>query len=326
MKFNLLLWFYNIYDLALIVILAKPAREESIMLYDTVIIGGSFAGLSAALYLGRAGRSVCVLDTSNPRNRFADTSHGLFAQDGNNPMVMLATMRSQVAAYPTIHFIDQAATDAEHEDNTFSVTLINGDVVMGTTVLLAFGISDILPDLPGLVERWGKTVIHCPYCHGYEFSDKQLGVLNLSPMSIHQASLISEWGPTTFFLNGNVITPEESADLLSRDIVIEPTPIEYLIGEGLTLSAVGLNNGSEVPLDALFIGPRNRFNSDLAERLGCVIEVGLLGSTIKVDEMKSTNIAGIFAAGDITRMGHTVTFACADGVMAALAIHRMLIS
>lgn len=295
------------------------------MRYDTIIIGGSFAGLSAALYLGRASRSVCVLDTRAPRNRFASASHGVFAQDGSDPMTMLATMRAQVAAYPTVRFVDEAAVDAVHVNNAFSVTLTKGEVVSGTTLLLAFGITDILPDLPGVAERWGKSVIHCPYCHGYEFNGKRLGVLNLSPMSVHQASLIPEWGPTTFFLNGGAIEQDAAADLVRRGVTIEPAPIERLVGEGAAPFAIRLSNGNEQPLDALFIGPPYRFSSDIAERLGCAIEAGQLGSSVTVDEMKATNVAGVFAAGDITRSGHTVTFACADGVMAALAIHRSLI-
>jgi thioredoxin reductase len=190
---------------------------------------------------------------------------------------------------------------------------------------LAFGVSDILPDLPGLAERWGRSVIHCPYCHGYEFSGGRLGVLNLSPMSAHQATLIPEWGPTTFFLNGGTIEPDVAAKLDERGVTIEPEPVDCLVGEGTSLSAIRLRNGVEQPIDALFVGPRNRFNSDIAERLGCAVEDGPLGSMVTVDEMKATNVAGVYAAGDITRMGHTVTFACADGVMAALAIHRSLV-
>ncbi|WP_248287351.1 NAD(P)/FAD-dependent oxidoreductase [Massilia antarctica] len=295
------------------------------MLYDTIIIGGSFAGLSAALYLGRARRSVCVLDTRTPRNRFAKASHGLFAQDGSDPMTMLETMRAQVASYPTVHFVDEAAVDASYEDGACSVKLLSGHLLLGTTLLLAYGITDILPNLPGLAERWGQSVIHCPYCHGYEFKGKQLGVLNLSPMSIHQALLIPEWGPTTFFLNGGAIEPNMATDLVRRGVTIEPAPVASLIGEGKNLSAIVLSNGHKQPLDALFIGAPYRFSSDIAERLGCAIDVGPIGSTVTVDEMKATSIAGVFAAGDITRMGHTTTFACADGVMAALAIHRSLI-
>lgn len=295
------------------------------MTFDTIIVGGSFAGLSAALYLARARRSVLVLDTGTPRNRFAAASHGFFAQDGSDPRAMLEIMRGQVAAYPTVQFRDQKALDAAPDGNGFRVTLENGEAATGARLLLAFGVSDILPELPGLAERWGKTVIHCPYCHGYEFSGERLGVLNLSPMSAHQASLIPQWGPTTFFLNGGTIEPELAAKLDERGVTIEHELVDRLVGEGTSLSAIRLRNGVEQPIEALFIGPRNRFNSDIAERLGCAIEDGPLGSVITVDEMKATNVAGVYAAGDITRMGHTVTFACADGVMAALAIHRSLV-
>ncbi len=295
------------------------------MRYDTIIVGGSFAGLSAALYLARARRTVCVLDTGAPRNRFAATSHGFFAHDGSEPKAMLATMRAQVAAYPTVRFLNVAAEDAVHDRDAFRVALANGEAVVGTTLLLAFGITDIMPELPGLAERWGRSVIHCPYCHGFEFSGKRLGVLNLSPMSIHQAALISEWGPTTFFLDGGAIDPDAATDLERRGVAIERSPLASLVGEGTSLSMVRLGDGREQALDALFIGPRNHFNSDIAESLGCGIEAGPLGSIVAVDEMKATNVAGVYAAGDITRMAHTVTFACADGVMAALSIHRSLI-
>ena len=295
------------------------------MNYDAIIVGGSFAGLSAALYLARARRSVLICDTGAPRNRFAAASHGFFAQDGTDPKVMLETMRGQVAAYPTVHFRHQKAVDAVRDGDAFRVTLADGETGIGTKLLLAFGVTDVLPDIPGIAERWGQTVIHCPYCHGYEFSEHRLGVLNLSPVSVHQASLIPEWGPTTFFLNGATIEPEAKAILEERGVAVEPEPVESLVGEGTSLSAVRLRNGTERPLDALFIGPANRLNSDIPERLGCSMEQGPLGSVVTVDDMKATNVSGVYAAGDITRMGHTVTFACADGVMAALAIHRSLV-
>lgn len=274
------------------------------MTFDTIIVGGSFAGLSAALYLARARRSVLVLDTGLPRNRFASASHGFFAQDGSDPKAMLEIMRGQVAAYPTVQFRDLKAMDAAHNEDGFRVTLENGKAVAGARLLLAFGVSDILPELPGLAARWGRSVIHCPYCHGYEFSGKRLGVINLSPMSAHQATLIPEWGPTTFFLNGGTIEPELAARLDERGVTIQPEPVDRLVGEGAGLSAIRLRNGVEVPLDALFIGPRNRFNSGIAEKLECAVEDGPLGSVITVDEMKATNVAGVYAAGDITRMGH----------------------
>jgi thioredoxin reductase len=295
------------------------------MRYDVIIIGGSFAGLSAALYLGRARRTVCVLDTAKPRNRFTEASHGQFAHDGSNPLAMLAAMRAQVAAYPTVTFVDQGAVDAARGEDGFTVDLANGDAIAGARLLLAFGIVDQLPDIPGVAERWGHTVIHCPYCHGYEFSDQRLGVLNMSPMSGHQAMLIPEWGPTTFFLNGGPIDPDLEGELARRGVAVEPAPVESVVGEGTRLSAIRLADGREHPLDALYIGPSYRFGSDIADRLGCAIEAGPLGPILKVDEMKATSVADVYAAGDITRAGHTVTFACGDGVMAALAIHRSLV-
>jgi thioredoxin reductase len=173
-----------------------------------------------------------------------------------------------------VHFIYEAAMDAAREDNAFSVTLMNGKVVAGTTtLLLAFGIIDILPELPGLADRWGKSMLHCPYCHGYEFKEKRLGVLNLPPMSVHQASLIPEWGPTTFFLNGGAMERDIAAELVQRGVSIEPASVESLVGEGATLSAIRLGDGGEQALDALFLSPRYRFSSDIAERLGSAVEI-----------------------------------------------------
>lgn len=293
--------------------------------YDAVVVGGSFAGLSAALYLARARRSVLVLDTNAPRNRFAAASHGFFAHDGADPRAMIATMRGQVAAYPSAAFADQPAIDARRSDDGFAVALADGTTIAAGAILLAHGITDDLPALPGVAERWGRSVLHCPYCHGYEFAGQRLGVLNMSPMSVHQATLIPEWGPTTFFLNGGTIEPEVAAELVRRGVAIEPSPVERLIGEGTALSAVRLADWRDHPLDALFIGPSYRLNSDIAERLGCAIAAGPLGPVVTVDEMRETSVPGVYAAGDITRMAHSVTFACADGATAGLAIHRAIV-
>jgi thioredoxin reductase len=224
-----------------------------------------------------------------------------------------------------VRFVDHAAVDAVQEQAGFRVMLANGEAILAARLLLSFGISDVLPDLPGLAERWGRSVIHCPYCHGYEFRDRRLGVLNLSPMSIHQATLIPEWGPTTFFLDGGALDPEAAQELARRGVTLVQEPVDSLRGEGTGLEAVRLRNGREHPLDALFIGPPNRLNSGIAERLGCAIETGPLGAMVKVDDMKATNVPGVFAAGDITRAAHAVTFACADGVTAAIGIHRSLV-
>lgn len=296
------------------------------MHYDAIIIGGSFAGLSAAIYLARARRSVLIVDAGKPRNRFAAQSHGFFAQDGSSPLAMIQIARQQVDAYPSVTFIDGVAVDAWQEKGTLKVALDNGVVHSSAKLLLAFGVSDALPDIPGLAERWGQSVIHCPYCHGYEFSEKRLGVLQLSPVSQHQALLISEWGPTTFFLNGQP-APDEAVleQFRQRGIAIESRPVAALIGPGADLSHVRLSDGATLPLEALYIGPQQYLSSPIAEQIGCKLNDAPFGPSLAVNDIQMTSVPGVYAAGDITKGGgHTVTFASADGVTAGLAIHRSL--
>jgi thioredoxin reductase len=294
------------------------------MRYDVVIVGGSFAGLAAALYLARAHRTVCVVDTSRPRNRFAKASHGFFTHDGSDPLEMLATMRRQVSAYPTVRFVDAAALDARLETGSFKVDLSDGAMLEASRLLLAFGISDTLPGVPGLAERWGRSALHCPYCHGYEVSGRRLGVMYVAPPSIPQVKLVAEWGPTTFFLNGTTVEEAELEELRSRGIQVERAPIMQLLGNAPELSAARLADGGLREVDALFLSPRNRLNSEIADQLGCSIVPSPLGGLIVTDDDRATTVAGVFAAGDIARASHNITFACADGVTSAMAIHRSL--
>ena len=296
------------------------------MRYDAIIIGGSFAGLSTAMYLARARRTVCIIDTGSPRNRFAAESHGFFTQDGSEPGAMLATARAQVAAYPTATFIAGEAISAAKEPDGFSVSLGTGEALESARLVLAFGISDELPTIPGLAERWGRSVLHCPYCHGYELSGRRLGVLNVSPMSAHQALLIAEWGPTTFYLNG-ASGPDDAvlAQLHRRGVAIEPAAVRALHGEGAQLSAIELSDGRTTSIEALYLGPRTRLNSDIAQRLGCELDEGRFGSIIRTDDTRMTTVSDVYAAGDIVRAAHNVTWASADGVTAGLGVHRSLI-
>lgn len=296
------------------------------MHHDAIIIGGSFAGLAAATYLARGRRDVAVIDAGAPRNRFAQHSHGFLGFDGTAPGDILSRAREQVGAYPTVSFIAGEAVAAQKRETGFAVTLGSGEVVNGSKLVLAFGIHDVLPDVPGLRERWGKSVIHCPYCHGYEFAGQRLGVLGLSPNSLHQAMLIPEWGPTTFFLNGQ---PEPDGPTLQelerRGVHIERERVVELRGDGTALSTVQLADGRQARIDALYIGAPTRLNSPIAEQLGCALDEGPLGKTVRTDAMKATTVADVWAVGDITRGGHSVSFAVADGVMAGTAAHRSLV-
>ncbi|MEC9343637.1 MAG: NAD(P)/FAD-dependent oxidoreductase [Pseudomonadota bacterium] len=294
--------------------------------HDVIVVGGSFAGISAAIYVARARRTVCVIDAGAPRNRFAAHSHGLFGHDGLKPADMLANARAQLAAYPEVTFIEDSAVDAKNLGDRFSVTLSSGETRTAARLVLAYGMRDELPAIPGLAERWGATVAQCPYCHGYEFGGQRLGVLYHSPLSLHHATLVGEWGPAVLFLNGATeLDQAQLAKLTQRGIDIEPAPVARLVGEGQALSAVELADGRTRAIDALFLGSTPRFNSDIAERLGCAIDEGTAGSIIRTDATKMTTVPGVFAAGDITRLAYNVTWACSDGVMAGSAAHRSLV-
>ncbi len=294
--------------------------------FDAVVIGGSYAGLSAAMQLARGRRNVAVIDAGKPRNRFATASHGFFGQDGVEPARMIETAREKLAAYPNVYFVADEAVDAGGQEGAFTVMLASGSTLEASRLVLATGITDTLPDMPGLAERWGVSVLHCPYCHGYEFGGAPLGVLATTPHCAEKALMITEWGPTTLFLNGQPM-PDAGvlAKLARRGVTIEPSRIEALEGEGRTLQAVVLADGRRIATTALYLTPRTAMASPLAEKLGCAFEDGFFGPIIATDGKKATSVPGVFAAGDAARGMHNATWASADGVTAGAAVHHSLI-
>lgn len=294
--------------------------------FDATIVGGSFAGLSAALYLARARRRVLVVDAGEPRNRFARASHGFFSRDGEAPGDMLSAARRQLLAYPSVQFISGRVSRVERSDGGFLAVRESGEQALSRKVVLATGVTDLLPDVPGLRERWGQTVLHCPYCHGFEFADRRLGVLGASGMSVHQAVLVADWGPVTLFTN-RALTLDEAAltALAERRVTVEAERLSQLEGPAPALSGVRLEGGRLVPLDALFIGAPTRLTSPVAEELGCAIDEGPLGPVIRTDADKLTSVPGVYAAGDAARARHSVSWAVADGVTAGVAVHQALV-
>ena len=294
--------------------------------FDALVIGGSYAGLSGAMQVARSGRPICILDSGQPRNRFAARSHGFFGQDGQTPQQMISLARADLARYPNVTLMNTRATTAAREDGGFSVTTQAGQTLHAQKLLLAYGVVDILPDIPGLQERWGVTALHCPYCHGYEVRGERLGVLSVGPFSTHQALLISDWGPVTFFLNGQ---PQPDgltlAKLKGRGVKIETGLVTALEGASPALSGVRLEDGRLTELDALFLGSRIRFASDLAEQLGCATEEGMQGPLLSTDAFKQTTVPGVYAAGDITPRVGNASMAAADGVWAGACLHQSLI-
>lgn len=296
------------------------------MNYDVAILGGSFAGMSAAMILARARRSVALLDTSTPRNRFAAASHGFPGQDGRSPAEIGDELRRQLSAYSTVDFHNVAASSAIKDAGGFVITMADGKVINARMIVLAYGVRDILPDLPGLKQRWGVSVLHCPYCHGYELNRQPIGVLASSELVMHQAMLLPDWGATTLFTQQAIVpTPEQLETLSARNVRIEETPVAELIGAGSSLEAVRLADGRQIPLAGLFVAPQTVPSSNIGEQLGCATKDGPTGPYISVDMMQITSVPGVFAAGDVASPMANATLAAAAGVMAGSAAHRSLI-
>lgn len=292
-------------------------------MHDVIIIGGSFAGLAAATQLGRARRDTLVLDTGLPRNRFSPAAHGILGHDGVPPREILAKARAQLLAYPKVRIHEGEAVAATGKLDDFAVTLASGESLQARRLILAHGVTDTLPDVPGLWECWGRTVLHCPYCHGYEVADRKLGALVPPQFLGHVAPLYAEWSQDlTLFSNGQPVDDETRAGL--KKPLIE-TPVARIEHEGDQIRAVILADGHRVPIDALFVPPSTKPSSPIAASLGCEFAEAHNGPYVVVDPMQRTSVEGVYAAGDITRGMHNASFALADGVGAGTASHQSLL-
>lgn len=292
------------------------------MVYDVIVIGGSYSGMAAALQLARARRRVLVMDTGLRRNRFASSSHGLLGQDGHHPAKIVATAKAQLLKYSTVTWRDSAAISTEKHGDTFSVHDNRGKVAKAARLILALGVKDELPAVPGLGARWGTSVFHCPYCHGYELNQGKVGVLAVEELSMHHALMLPDWGETTFFLNG-VFEPDEEQhrQLTSRGVSVETEAVSEVFGER---ASVRLADGRVIELAGLFVASRIHPSSSVAEGLGCELGGSPMGAHILTDNMQETSVPGVFACGDVARPAGNVTFAISDGVMAGTAAHRSL--
>lgn len=292
-------------------------------MYDVIVVGGSFAGLSAAMQLARARQKVLVIDAGMPRNRFADEAHGFLGQDGRAPAAIIRDARAQLLRYPSAEVTSGEAIAARADGDGFAIEVAGGSEHRARRLVLATGVADELPPIPGMSERWGETVLHCPYCHGYEMRDLPLGVIAAHPMSAHQAVLIPDWGPTTYFTQGEFEPePAEIHAFAARGITIERTPVVELVGDAPALDGVRLADGRFVEVAAVFTAPRTRPATPLAAMLGCVHEHGPTGPYVKVDQWGATSVAGVWAAGDAATPMHNATLASAAGVLAGIGAHQ----
>ncbi|WP_151719020.1 NAD(P)/FAD-dependent oxidoreductase [Gemmobacter serpentinus] len=289
---------------------------------DVIVIGGSYAGMAAALQLARARRKVLLIDAGQRRNRFASHAHGFLGQDGVPPARIWEQAQAQLLAYPTIGWQSGSALTIRGGKDDFHVDLAEGGSAQGRRILLATGVVDELPDVPGLAERWGQSVFHCPYCHGYELDQGRIGVIATGPMSLHQAQLLPEWGEITLLTNA-ALQPDtnQRADLDRRGVRIEETPITRISG----LADVELADGRVLAFAGLFTATRTRPAGPLAEAIGCDLMETPLGVQIRTDDSKETSVPGIFACGDAARVPHSLSLAVGDGAWAGAQLHRALV-
>jgi thioredoxin reductase len=296
-------------------------------MYDVIIIGGSYSGIAAGLQLARARRRVLVLDAGQRRNRFAGHSHGFLGQDGQPPEAIAAKGRAELLAYPTITWRDTRADETAATPEGFTVRA-GGETFRSKRLILATGVTDELPAIPGLTDGWGKRVFMCPYCDGYEFGLGRLGVLATGLLSPRFAALVSEWaapGETTLFLNGAPAPDaDEQALMALRRITVERTPVAAA-DSGPEALVVKLGDGRRRIIDGLFLHPRGRINGPFAEQLGCELELGHLGPYYKTDPTKETSVPGVFACGDVAQPMPAIAYAVADGVRAGASAHQSLV-
>lgn len=294
-------------------------------MHDVVVVGGSYAGMAAALQLARARKDVVIVDAGKRRNRFATHSHGFLGNDGAEGAAIAANAKRQLLAYPTVTWIEGAVRAARGASGSFVVTLEDDRRLETARIVLALGVVDELPPIDGIAERWGRSVFHCPYCHGYELDGGPIGVIANSSLSVHHAAMLPDWGETTYFTRGFTPTPDEQALLEQRGVAIEPSAVVAVEGPDHA-PAVRLADGRVRSFRGLFVASKIVVASRFVAELGCAFEDGPAGAFVKTDPMtKQTTVPGVFACGDMAIAAGSVSLAVGDGVRAGMAAHRSLI-
>ncbi len=293
-------------------------------MFDVIIIGGSTAGLSAALYLGRFRRKVLIIDSQKPANRFSHAAHGFFTRDGMSPAEIVAIGRDQLRPYETVILQTGVVTHITHDAQGFQVTLDDGSQHTAGKILLATGLKDTLPPITNLDQYWGTSVFHCPYCDGWEHRDQPVAILNKGKAALHHARLMSALtadlvicsnGPSEF-------DADQQAFLSKHKMRLIETPIQRVEGHGTQLEQIIFADGTALARKAILVGPTITQHSDFAAQLGCEF---MPNGTIKVDDKGRTSVAGVYAAGDMAYPARQLIFAASQGALAAIGVNMDLI-
>lgn len=291
-------------------------------MYDVVIVGGGPAGLSAALVLGRCRRQVLVCDSGTPRNGASRALHGYLTRDGTPPLELLRLAREELRQYG-IEPRPAKVTAIACTKEGFTVTLDGGETVASRTVLLATGVRDRLPEIPGIEECYGITVHHCPYCDGWEVRDRRLAVLGQGGAAVSLALSLKTWSlDVTICSNGHAkISPRHRKQLEAQQVSVYESPIERIDHVSGHVQRLVLSDGTSIPCDAVFFSNGQHPQSDLPRQLGC--ELTRKG-VVKTDHLGKTAVPGLYVAGDASRDVQFVIVAAAEGAKAAVAINKSL--
>jgi len=296
--------------------------------YDVVVVGGGPAGLSGAIALARSRRSVLVMDAGNPRNAPAEGAHNLLGREGVRPTDLLATGRGELASYGG-HLTHDEAVGARRTTEGFAVALAGGGEVASRGLLVTSGLVDRLPDVPGLAAQWGRGVLHCPFCHGWEVRDGRIGVLSTGPMTTHQALLFGQLSDrVTVLAHTTPPSAEDRASLLVMGVdVVEGEVVEVLGRDGGTLDGVQLADGTVVGLDAVVVASRMVATSAVLDDLGVAAadHPAGMGSCYPSEAAGGTSVPLLRVAGNVTDLTAQVGASAAAGVMAGAALHGDLI-
>lgn len=293
--------------------------------FEVIIIGGSYAGLSAAMSLGRALRKVLVIDCGLPCNRQTPHSHNFLTQDGQKPKEIANIALAQIAQYKTVEFYQGLATNASKAEKGFTVETQSGDNFHTKKLVFATGIKDIMPDIKGFAECWGISAVHCPYCHGYEIKAQKTGIIANGDAAMHYAQLIHQWTKELIvFTNGqSTLTEEQNNKLKKNNISIVETGINSLVHINGQIEKVTLADGSSIALNAVYYRPAFVQHCAIPEALGCGLnDHGL----ILVDNLQKTTVAGIFACGDNSNPMRSVAMSVASGSATGAFVNHELIA
>ncbi|MEO5999175.1 MAG: NAD(P)/FAD-dependent oxidoreductase [Chitinophagaceae bacterium] len=292
--------------------------------FDVIIVGGSYSGLAAGMALGRALRKVLIIDGGKPCNRQTPYSHNFITHDGDTPTEIAASAKLQVKNYETVKFFDGLATSGVKNKNGFQIQVASGESFTAKKLIFATGIKDIMPGIDGFEACWGISVLHCPYCHGYEVRHEKTGILGNGESGFELARLISNWtNDLTLFTNGTVtLTAEQTAKLEKHHIKVEEKHVERLEHINGYLTNIIFRDGIKSSIKALYAPVSFEQHCKIPESLGCELTND---GYIKADPFQETTVDGVFACGDNATRMRTVANAVAMGTTAGITVSKKII-